>query len=310
LGYTLKKLEQQEIILEINTTLLREKFIIRDMESDGDAPTVAVSNRLSLPLHNEAGNLIDTLIIRSQNMHHCIRMAAQITQNFIDYGPLFSRNTAFNFQEACDRAYSSYDKLFLLNKWIAVYHKGMEIFLSGTHHPFLNVIEKCDSKNPSNYDQSIKIAEDTFKKMGRKVSISYEANIGMVASLKPDIGRCGLIYRGTEKNATFNFSAEPKEELKVSPLLCFDMSAALLEGLQLSYFVGTINDKIKLSIVKKLSSLEKQTERALLRIEELNFELDVLDNRLKLRFRPEKPEFSEAITDAERAHRKFYKSQN
>lgn len=278
------------------------------MESEGDAPIIAVSNRLSLPLYNEAGDLIDTLIIRSQYMHHCIRMAAQITQNFIDYGPLFSRSTAFNFQEACDRIYSSYDKLFLLTKWVGVYHKGVEIFLSGTHHSFLNVIEKCDSKNPANYDQSVKIAEDTFKKMGRKVSISYEANIGMVASLKPEIGRCGLIYRGAEKNSTFNFSAEPKEELKVPPLLCFDMAAALLEGLQLSYFVGTINDKIKSSVVKVFSTLEKQSEKALLRIEELNFELDGLDNRLKLKFRPEKPEFSEAIIDAERFHRKLYES--
>ncbi len=30
--------------------------------------------------------------------------------------------------------------------------------------------------------------------MGRKISITYEANIGMVLNVKPEIGRCGYEY--------------------------------------------------------------------------------------------------------------------
>lgn len=292
--------------MDINTTLLREKFIIRDMEREGDAPIVAVSNRLSLPLYNSAGDLIDTLVIRSQHMHHCIRISAHIFRSFINSGPLFSRNAPYDFQEVWDKCLSLYDSSYTVNKWIAIYHKGSEIFSSGTHHPFLSIIEKCDSKNPGNYDQSIKIAEDAFKKMGRKVSVAYEANIGMVVSTKSGMGRCGLIHRGAEKNSTFNFSVSQDEPTNILPVYCLNIGAAFLEGLQLSYAAGIINDKKRLLLTEKYSLEEKKLEAVIFRIGELNLELRGFENRLNIKFRPEKPEFSEAIKSAERFHRKNY----
>lgn len=290
--------------MEINTTLLRERFVIRDTENESESPIVAVSNRLSLPLYDGNGDLTDTLVIRAQNMHDCLRMTAQLLQSFIRQGPLLSRNNPFDFAEAWEKSCSDYEIFYNKNRWIAVYHKGIKTFSAGTHHNFLNVIEKCDSKNPGNYDRSVKIAEDAFGKMGRKIAISYEANIGMVLNIKPEIGRCGLVYRGVEKNSTFNFTAEPAESQTVSPVHCINICACFLEGLQLSYLIGTTNEKIRSSLIKKFSSEEKQAEQALGRIEQLNVELGVFESRYKLRFRPEKPEFSQAITDAERAHRK------
>jgi hypothetical protein len=294
--------------LELNTTLLREKFIIKDMEREGDAPTVAVSNRLSLPLYNSAGDLIDTIVIRSQSMHHCVRIAAQILRSFINAGPLFSRNAPYDFEESWSRSYSNYDVSYNLNKWIAIYHKGTEIFSSGTCHPFLAIVEKCDSKNPGNYDQSVKIAEDAFKKMGRNVSISYEANIGMVVSTKSDSGRCGLIYRGAEKNSTFNFTINHETETNLLPVYCLNICGAFLEGLQLSYIVGITKDKKRLLLVQKFSAEEKKSEKALERIGELNLELQGFQNSFTVKFRPERPEFSDAIKDAERFHRKMFET--
>lgn len=308
--YNSVSLKNWDFTLEINTTLLREKFIIRDMEREGDAPIVAVSNRLSLPLYNISGDLVDTLVIRSQNMHHCIRMSGHILRSFINSGPLFSRNAPYDFQEAWDKCLSVYDASFTINKWIAIYHKGKDIFSAGTYHPFLDIVEKCDSKNPNNYDQSIKIAEDAFKKMGREVSISYEANIGMVISTKSGIGRCGLIHRGAEKNATFNFSVSQKEPTNVLPVYCLNIGAAFLEGLQLSYTAGIAKDKKRLLMIEKYSLEEKQLQAVIARIGELNLELKGFENRLSIKFRPEKPEFSETIRSAERFHRKMYESKN
>ena len=292
--------------MEINTTLLRERFVIRDTENEGAATIVAVSNRLALPMHDGNGDLADTFIIRAQNMHSCIRMSAQLLQSFIRSGPLLSRNTPFDFADAWEKACSDYEIFYNKNRWVAVYHKGVEIFSSGQHHSFLNVIEKCDSKNPGNYDRSVKIAEDAFSKMGRKISISYEANIGMVLNVKPEIGRCGLVHRGVDRNSTFNFISEPAEAETVSPVHCMNICACFLEGLQLSFLIGTTNDKLRLSLVKKFSAEEKQAEQAVARIGQLGIELDVFESRYKLKFRPEKPEFSQAIIDAERAHRKNY----
>ncbi len=292
--------------MEINTTLLRERFVLRDIEREGDAPIVAMSNRLALPLINANGKLIETLIIRAQNMHSCLRMAAQILQDFTRNGPIFSRTSSFDFIEAWDRACSDYEVKYNIWKWVAVYHKGIDIFSAGEHHGFLNVIEKCDSKNPGNYDRSVKIAEDTFIKMGRKISISYEANIGMVMNVKPDIGRCGLIHRGAERNSTFNFTAEPKEEENVTPVFCLNIAAAFLEGLQLAYNIGITNDKIRMGLIKKFSNDEKQSEYATECINKINLELNGFDSRLKMKFRPEKPDFFQAIADAERFHKRIH----
>ena len=296
--------------MEVNTTLLREKFIIRDTESGATAPIVAVSNRLALPLYDARGEVVDIFVIRSQNMHSCIRMAAQILKSFLNLGPLLNRAKPFDFAEAWQKSCSGYETLYCKSNWVSVYHKGAELYTSGHNHTFLNVIEKCDSKNPGNYDRSVKIAEDAFVKMGRKIAISYEANIGMVLNIKPDIGRCGLIYRGTERNSTFNFTVEPLTETSVSAVHCMNICACFLEGLQLSFLIGTTNDKIRTSIIKKFSEEEKQSEQALLRIEELAVELNTYENRYKLKFRPERPEFPQAITDAEKYHRKNFDPQS
>lgn len=292
--------------MDINTTLLREKFVIRDTEGENAAPIVAVSNRLALPLTDASGELIDTVVIRAQNMHSCLRMSAQILQSFLRNGPIFNRAEKFDFADAWEQSCSNYETFYNKTSWISVYHKGAEVFTSGQPHTFLNIIEKCDSKNPGNYDRSVKIAEDAFVKMGRKIAISYESNIGMVLNVKPDIGRCGLIYRGTERNSTFNFTTEPNQENSVSPVYCLNICACFLEGLQLAYNIGTTNDKIKMSLIKKFSSEEKKAEQVMARIEELTVELEMFENRYKLKFRPEKPEFKQAIIDAERYHRKTY----
>lgn len=294
-------------VLDISTTLLRERFTIRDTERAEEMPVTAVSNRISLPLYDTNGQLADTFIIRTQNMHSSIRFAAQLLQDYLKFGPILSRNVPINFMEIWEKSLSRHETNYNQSKWVVVYHKGQDIFSSGPQHPFLSIIEKCDAKNPGNYDRAIKIAEDTFVKMGRKVSISYEANIGMVINLRPELARCGLIHRGVERNATFNYTAEPLTPAKrISPVDCLNMNAAFLEGLQLAYTIGKINDQVKLSILKKFSTEEKQAESGLARLEEISVELDNYANNMKLKFRPEKPEFSQAIIEAERFHRKNY----
>ena len=70
-----------------NTTLLREKFVIRDAFANkgkdltGEkAPVIAMSNRMVIPLINSDGSVHEKFVIRAQNMHTCTRMAAKIVQ--------------------------------------------------------------------------------------------------------------------------------------------------------------------------------------------------------------------------------------
>ncbi len=293
---------------DLNTTLLREKFIIRDLDGVGAAPIVAVSNRLVLPLMNDKGQVSEVLVIRAQTMYSCIRVAAQLLRNFIYEGPLAIRAKSLNFPSIWDRVCAGYESSYNLARWVCVYHKGNEILSAGSRHSFLDIIEKCDAKNPGNYDRAVQIAEEAFLKMGRKVAISYESNIGMVMNVRPDMGRCGLVHRGPDKSSTFNFSVEPAAEKDVSPVMCLNVCAAYLEGLQLAYKAGVINDKLRLDLVDRSSSEFRMLQSAFHRLSELGNEIEVFDTQFDVKYRPDKPQFQDMIASAERNHRKMHEA--
>lgn len=295
-------------ILEINTTLFREKFIIRGIAQETNSSVVAAGNRLVLPLHAHDGHITETVVVRAQNMHTCLRMGGQIVQTYQKAGPIFSRPAPFNFADAWEKSCSDYENIHNPDRWVCVYYKGKEVYSFGERAAFLDVIEKCDTKNPGNYDQSVVVAEDTFKKMGKAVQIALESGIAAVLNLHDDLAKCGLIYRGVEKNSTFNFNATPKEDRKVSPFLCLSVCAAFLEGLQLAYKVGATNEKLRLAMIDKFSPEAVQSQAAIRRLADLNIEITSFENRLKTRFRPEKPEFSYMIADSERYWRKKYET--
>lgn len=307
IGYdALSVFSNQDDSVELNTTLLREKFTISDNLDDLSMPVVATSNRIPLMLLDASGQVSETFIIRAQNMHTTIRMAAQILQTFMRMGPLMARAEAYNFDEALVRILSDHESNYNPHRWVAVYNKGKIVFSVGEYHAFLDVIEKCDSINPGNYDRSVGIAEETFRKMGKDFSIQHESNIGMVIHVKPEIGRCGLVLRNPHKSTTFNFIAETKEEgTNVPPLTCLNACAAFLEGVQLAVRIGMVNEKLRLKKIEKFSAEVKDAQSALRRMAQLNVSVGEMENRFRVHYRPEKPEFSAIVKEAEIFQRKL-----
>lgn len=301
--------------MELNTTLLRERFVIRGRADpvtlSGGEVIEAMSNRLVVPLMNGAGDILETLIVRSRVMHSAVRLAAQIVATFERLGPLMSRDRSFDFADAWERVHSPHDRRYFDDPWVCVYFKGKPVFATGKYHAFLDVIEKCDLKNPGGYDAAVRIAEETFLKMGRHVSIAHNSNIGMVAHIKDETGRCGLVLRNPHKSTTFNFIASQKDqEFRVSTVQCLNQCAAFLEGIQLAVRVGMNNEKIRQRIVSGISSPEvKENISALGRLEQLSLELDGMDRILDVRYRPERPDFSEIIREAEAFQRQMILSQ-
>lgn len=293
--------------MELNITLFREKFIIRDMEREGETPLVATSNRivLSLPL---ADGTPEILVVRSQTMYSCIRMASQIVLSSLRVGSLINREIPYDYSSVWGSINSNHEILYNMSRWVAVYYRGREIYASGEHHVFLDVIERFDFLNVGRYDHAVVMAEENFGKLGRKVSISYDSNIGMVMNAHPDVARCGLVHRGLDRNATFNFVAEPKEETSVSPFLCLNVAAAFLEGLQLANKVGMANSKLQIMELEKFSAEEKEASSALYRLSELTAEIINFERLLKVRYRPEKPEFSEIVMNAEQFYSREHES--
>lgn len=217
-----------------------------------------------------------------------------------------ARAAPFDYAGAWDMICSSHDLHFNPSRWVSLYSEGKCIFEMGERHPFLDVIEKCDSKNPGNYDRSVQIAEETFLKMGRTVSIQHTSNIGMVINVKAtEVARCGLILRNPHKTTTFNLTIDADKERGISPVSCLNVSAAFLEGIQAAVRVGMINEKLKSNKIDRSHPEVKEARSALDRIAELNFEIHNFENTNLVRYRPEKPEFSVIVEEAERFQRQL-----
>lgn len=294
--------------MEFSTTLLREKFILRDLKGDiiSAPPMIATSNRMAVPLINRRGDVVETFVVRAQSMHSCIRMATKLVQTFQRVGPIMAREEAFDFEDAWLSLSDDHDVRFNPARWVAVYHKGKVIFESGGRHPFLDVIEKCDSKNPGNYDNAVTLAEDAFRKAGHNLTISHDASIGLVITVKVGSGRGGLILRNPNKRTTFNFIVEDRGEHKVTVSQCLTVAAALLEGIQLAFQIGMTNEKLRQGLIERFSPSAKEADSGRQRMVRLSAEVKNFENLLDVRYRPEKPEFPQMVLEAER----FVREQN
>jgi hypothetical protein len=121
----------------------------------------------------------------------------------------------------------------------------------------------------------------------------------MVATIGKGSGKCGLILRNPNRRTTFNFSAENKAGSQVTAAQCLVVAAAFLEGIQIAFQIGITNEKIRQGKVARYSEEDKRSDSGRKRLERLSTEIDTFENMLKVRYRPEKPEFVQIILDAE-----------
>lgn len=296
--------------MDLSITLLREKFVISDGRGEHAEghPIVAVSNRLVVPLLSANGQVCETFVVRAQTMHACIRMAAQIIQTFMRAGPLMARAESFRFADAWDFIIEDHERAFNPERWVAVYNNGTLIFEAGRHHAFLDMVEKCDGKNSGDYERSIGMAENAFASMGKQVTISHEGHIGLVATVKQQHGKCGLILRNPNRRTTFNYMADNKEGGSVSPVQCLSVAAAFLEGIQLAFQIGMANEKLRLDLIPRSGEEARKAESGRRRLGRLSAEIRTFENSLSVRYRPEKPEFAQTVIEAELFARDIFRT--
>lgn len=305
----------------INTSMLREKFVIRetgvkDGEQKEKKPIIALSNRISLPLTNESGAISEHIVIRGRIMYIVTRFAAKVAHEFAQKGPLIKRFKERDWQRLWIETISGYDERFYKGCWMAVYHHGKLIFSVKPHHPFLDIMEQCDARNKAEYDQSVKIAEDAFSQAGRKVRIEHEATIAMVASATRENGRCGVIVRIPNRTATFNFIINPessekrrldkdapkkpkKQDKPFDPYKILYMAATFMEGIHLAVNVGFGQSMLDQSIFQMFSPQYRHVEASRKRLGRINSEIRGFENTLSLKYRPERPDFFEILNHAE-----------
>lgn len=289
--------------MNIDTSLLREKFVIREKNLGAQhkrLTIIAPSTRMRITL--QSGELpTEDVIIRTNNMHSVTRMVAQIISNYEKHGPIMPRIQNIDWDELWDHCLSPYERLYNPERWVSIYHKGKRIFHKGKTHSFLDVIEQCDALNKSNYEKSIKLAQDAFLKAGKDVDIDYDSNVALVAVITANNARCSLILRGPDKTTTFNYSIKPSgADHKINTAQGLSSAADFLEGVQLSYKVGFNNKKLELGLLQKASDEDKATRAARSRLNDISAQINGMENRYTVRYRPERPKFDLIIAETEK----------
>jgi len=290
-----------------NSSLLREKFIIEEHGPEDEKSGLDMSvcsNRMAIDL--QSGEMIpESYVIRAHNMHSCARMAATIVNSYNQTGPILNRNPPYNWEDAWNIVIDEYERAHNPHRWVAVYNKGRIIFEAEGHHSFLDVIEQCDAINKGSYETSFEMAQAAFKKAGKNVKIQYNSNIALVVDIERMKGRCGMILRGPERTTTFNMIMESnKKGSALNTAQCITGAAAFLEGIQLAYMVGINLEKISRGEIESHTPEDLKTREARKRLGRLNADVITLENKAKVRYRPERPNFFEIVTISERLAQK------
>lgn len=299
--------------VEFKTTLLREKFTLRDPSGDlsDTPPVVALSNRIVLPLSGRFAEEQETFVIRTQNMHSCARLAGAIAKEYFDRGAITRRVTPFHWGGLWRDVVKGYEKDWNPDIWAAIYHKGRILFEDGTHHPFLDIIEKCDAVSGTGYTESVTFAETAFQQAGKAMKIEHDSNIALIVSAKDDEAKGGVILRGANKKTTFNYTFSRiktgGDPLRIPTILT--VSAAFLEGVQLAFGVGMINRKRASGLLEKYSDEDRKGKRGAERLLNLTRAIESVERKYSCKYRPDRPDFQLMVREAEEFANKILRPQ-
>lgn len=288
---------------EFKSSLLREKFTLRDALGDlsDEPPVIALSNRMAITLNTYEKDEPETFVVRTQNMHSCVRFCAAIAKEYQDRGPITPRSTPYNFGSAWNDVIKGYEKDWNADIWCAVYFKGRLVYESGEHHPFLDIIEKCDAASGQSYDESVLFAEKAFAQAGKNMKITHDANVALIVSIKEDEAKCGVILRGANRKTTFNYTVKKLrlrgDDVRIPTILT--TSAAFLEGVQLAFAVGMANKKRSMGLMEKYSDEDRKGKRSSDRLSNLSLAIETFEAKFNVHYRPDRPSFPEMVREAE-----------
>lgn len=285
--------------------VLRERFVITPVDGETDS-IIALSNRAPLTLIDGDGRIVEKLVIRGHMLHSVVRMMGSLVNTFNRTGPLFNRQIPLDWDQVWDISAGPHERAYNADLWIAVYHNGKIVYQNGQHHSFLDVVEQCDARGNGNYDAAIKFAETLFNKAGKPVTITYDSTIATTFNIGKLEGRAALILRGAQKTTTFSYTGETKDipDRHLNPVHFINAAAAFLEGIQLSFTIGSGNEKLRREIFSLYSDDGLLLTSARTRLGESNATIRTFENLHIVHYRPERPDFPTLITNAEGMTRK------
>lgn len=295
----------------MHLSLLREKIIVRAADGppgEGAAQILAraLSNRLEMTL--TTGDFSETFVVRAHTMHLTARMTAAILREFQARGFLAHRlhdhQWARMWQDSC----GPYDVAHNPERWCTIYHDGAAIFSSDPVNPLISAVEgqQARAEASTGYEQAIFLVQDAFEQAGKSAQIEYDSNIGLVAALAPEQGRCSLILRGSGRSTTFNFTTTPRPggPPRITMSECLVGCAAFLEGIQLAFTAGRLLGQMDRGEFPRVGGEAKIVAAARRRLTDLNRDIGTMEALMAVRYRPERPEFQHLIVEVQQQTRR------
>lgn len=295
---------------EFSANALREKFVIGEADDLERPPLIALANRFELDLRDDRGQLVERIVVRGQVLHAVVRMAASLLNTFERTGPLLHRQVPLHWDQLWEKAAGPYEYHHNADLWVAVYHDGVPVFDKGVRHPLLDIIEKCALQGPT-YDDSLKVAEGLFSQAGgRPTAINHDSGIAATFNVTPRQGKTGVILRGARRTTVFVVHGDRREggEAQVNPVHFINTAAAYLEGIQLAFLIGQGNERTRRGQINLSSPEGLALKAARGRLAEMNAAVRTFENLYDVRYRPERPEFSQLVIAAEEVTRKRLES--
>lgn len=274
-----------------NVSLLREKFTIHNLGT-GISPVIALGNRLKIDLPKQK----IPLIIRGHSMHMTLRYGAEILKHLSYIGHIETVETAIEWDNIWDKLINDFEKDNTPDTWITIYHSGKIIYQSGTHHMFFDIVEQTEFKqiqSTQGYEQSIIMAQNAFKIMGRDVMIEQESHAGFVLDDNPKEMRFAVILRTPEQKATFIGRVSEKKDNKIKPYdyICMNLAADYIEGINMAVRSGFMDKDIASGDIEPRSDGMKLYTRIQKRIKHLGNLIGQAERKYVVKYRPEKPDF-------------------
>lgn len=275
---------------DFNTSLVREKIIFTEGEvgaGDGKEPVIIRSNRIFLKLGT--GAAAEKIVVRAQNMHTTLRMAARILAGFYAQGSLVTRDVPFRWEEEWNEAISAYEREFNPNLWGAAYLNGKSMFKTITS-PFVDVIEKCALLTIDNYDNTMEVTESALKQIGHAMRINHSSNVAAIFTDNDEHMRCGIIHRTDKKDVAFNFTAS-HGNTHTRIVQSFGATAAYLEAFDLRFVIHSLREKIRTGKARTVSPENNRIRAAITRQAAINRAISTFEETYDVKYRPAKPDF-------------------
>ncbi|NKD78147.1 hypothetical protein HEQ60_10300 [Haematospirillum sp. H1815] len=277
-------------------TLYREKSTVHRFDFSGehrdeDAIFQVRSNRVSLVL--KSGPVTEHVIIRGQNIPTTLRMTALVVEQFNRNPALFTEDhtTSFDWAEHWKSRVSSYERQFMEESWISIYHEGGTLF-STNPSAHIDEIERIALGGDIN-DSHIKKVSQSIVGAIEDVVTQHDSQTAVVFTPFKEYHRAAILERRGGRTGSFATSAyhppKPGRPVRYSGFINFCADA--IEALNLKVFLERVKQMVEENKSYSGAITAVQVAAAMARKRDLMQFIQSYERANKVVYRPERPEF-------------------